>query len=110
MRELSRAREWIVNDTRPADRRLAHTLCELLVCLQVIGLAGVNSFELPISQGDVADALGISAVHMNRIVQALRTSGRLTWSNDLVTIPDVQGLKAFAEFDPAYLCFDGFGP
>ncbi|HEV7444754.1 MAG TPA: Crp/Fnr family transcriptional regulator [Steroidobacteraceae bacterium] len=110
LRELSRAREWIVNDTRPADRRLAHILCELLVCLQVIGLADEQSFELPISQADVADALGISAVHINRVVQALRTSGRITWSNDLVTIPDLQGLKDFAEFDPAYLCFDGFGP
>jgi CRP-like cAMP-binding protein len=92
LRDLSRAREWIVNDTRPADKRLAHTLCELLVCLQVIGLAGENSFELPVSQADVADALGISAVHMNRVVQALRTGGRINWSNDLVTIPDVQGL------------------
>ena len=109
LRELSRAREWIVNDTRPADKRLAHTLCELLVCLQVIGLAGENSFELPVSQADVADALGISAVHINRVLQALRTSGLITWGNDLVTIPDVQALKAFAEFDPAYLCFDGFG-
>ncbi|WP_336492017.1 Crp/Fnr family transcriptional regulator [Methylobacterium nigriterrae] len=110
LRELSRAREWIVNDTRPADRRLAHTLCELLVCLQVIGLADEHSFELPLSQPDVADVLGISHVHVNRIVQGLRTSGLITWSGDLLTIPDVPALKAFGDFDPAYLCFEGFGP
>ena len=110
LRELSRAREWIVNDTRPADKRLAHTLCELLVCLQVIGLADEHSFELPVSQADLADVLGISHVHINRVVQSLRASGLITWSDNLVTIPDVQGFKAFAEFDPAYLCFDGFGP
>lgn len=109
LRELSRAREWIVNDTRPADKRLAHTLCELLVCLQVIGLADEHSFELPISQGDVADALGISVVHINRVLQSLRTSGLITWANQQVTIPDVLALKAFAEFAPAYLCLDGFG-
>ena len=61
------------------------------------------------SQGDVADALGISAVHINRVLQALRTSGLITWSNQQVVIPDVQALKAFAEFEPGYLCFDGFG-
>ncbi|WP_336492311.1 Crp/Fnr family transcriptional regulator, partial [Methylobacterium nigriterrae] len=109
LRELSRAREWIVNDARPADRRLAHTLCELLVCLQVIGLADEHSFDFPLSQADVADALGISYVHINRVVQGLRASGLIIWSDNLVTIPDVPAYKAFAEFDPAYLCFDGFG-
>ena len=110
LRELSRAREWIVNDTRPAEQRLAHMLCELLVCLQVIGLADERSFGCPICQGDMADALGVSGVHINRIVQALRGSGLIIWAKQRVTIPDVQALKAFAEFDPGYLCFDGYGP
>jgi CRP-like cAMP-binding protein len=110
LRELSRAREWIVNDTRPAEQRLAHMLCELLVCLQVIGLADGQSFEFPICQADMADALGVSGVHINRIVQALRGSGLITWAKRRVTIPDVQALEAFAEFDPGYLCFDGYGP
>lgn len=110
LRELSRAREWIVNDTRPAEQRLAHMLCELLVCLQVIGLADENSFGCSISQGDLADALGVSGVHINRIVQALRGNDLITWAKQRVTIPDVQALKAFAEFDPGYLCFDGYGP
>lgn len=110
LRELSRAREWIVNDTRPAEQRLAHMVCELLVCLQVIGMADEQSFELPISQADMADALGVSGVHINRVVQALRGNGLITWAKQRVTIPDVRALKAFAEFDPGYLCFDGYGP
>lgn len=110
LRELSRAREWIVNDARPAEQRLAHVLCELLVCLQVIGLADEQSFELPICQSDMADALGVSGVHINRIVQALRGSGLITWTKHRVTISDVKALKEFAEFDPGYLCFDGYGP
>ncbi|WP_191970160.1 Crp/Fnr family transcriptional regulator [Methylobacterium planeticum] len=109
LRELSRAREWIVNDTRPADKRLAHLLCELLTSLQQIDLAGEHGFDFPVSQGDVADALGISAVHTNRVLQALRTSGLITWSNQQVAIPDVPQLKAFAEFDPGYLCLECFG-
>ncbi|MDR7039290.1 CRP-like cAMP-binding protein [Methylobacterium sp. BE186] len=110
LRELSRAREWIVNDTRPADRRLAHLLCELLICLQVTGQADDDGFEFPVTQADVADTLGISHVHINRVLQSLRTGGLITWSHHQVTIPDVEELKAFAEFDPAYLCFDGFEP
>ena len=110
LRELSRAREWIVNDTRPADRRLAHLLCELLVCLQVIDQADEHGFEFSVTQVDVADALGISHVHINRVLQSLRSSGLVAWSSQHVTIPDVDGLRAYAEFDPAYLCFEGFGP
>ncbi|WP_336489600.1 Crp/Fnr family transcriptional regulator [Methylobacterium nigriterrae] len=101
--ELSRAREWLVNDSRPADRRLAHHFCELLVCLQVVGLAGEHSFPLGISQTDLADAMGISQVHINRVLQALRAGDLIVWSKSVLTIPDVPRLKAFAEFDPGYL-------
>ncbi|WP_336491794.1 Crp/Fnr family transcriptional regulator [Methylobacterium nigriterrae] len=101
--ELSRAREWLVNDSRPADRRLAHNFCELLVCLQVVGLADANSFELAIPQTDLADAMGISQVHINRVLQMLRAGDLIIWRRSVLTIPDVPRLKAFAEFDPGYL-------
>ncbi|WP_170267677.1 Crp/Fnr family transcriptional regulator [Methylobacterium oxalidis] len=103
MMELNRAREWLVNDSRPADRRLAHHFCELLVCLQVVGLANENSFELAISQADLADAMGISQVHINRVLQGLRAGDLIVWSKSALTIPDVERLQAFAEFDPGYL-------
>lgn len=108
LRELSRAREWIVNSIRPAEQHLAH-LCELLVCLQVVELADEDSFVLPLSQSDVADALGISPVHTNRVLRTLREGDLATWNRHQVVIPDVDRLKTYAEFDQGYLCFEGFG-
>ncbi|WP_336487495.1 Crp/Fnr family transcriptional regulator [Methylobacterium nigriterrae] len=105
--ELSRAREWLANDSRPAEKRLAHHLCELFVCLQVVGLADERGFDLAISQGDLADALGISPVHINRVLQALRAKELVVWSKSVLMIPDVSQLTAFAEFDPGYLYLDG---
>ena len=107
--ELSRAREWLVNDSRPADKRLAHHFCEMLVCLQAVGLASSSSFEFRLSQVDLADALGISHVHINRVLQVLRSKELIGTGKHLLTIPDVTRLKAFAEFDPAYLCLEGLG-
>lgn len=105
--ELSRTREWVVNDSRPAPERLAHLLCELLVSLQAVGLAEADSFELKLSQVDLADALGVSQVHINRVVQTLRTKDLIVWCNQRIRIPSVQRLKAFGEFDPGYLCLSG---
>ncbi|WP_336492754.1 Crp/Fnr family transcriptional regulator [Methylobacterium nigriterrae] len=105
--ELSRSREWLVNDSRPAEKRLAHHFCELLVCLRAVGFASENSFELKLTQIDLADALGISHVHINRILQGLRSKDLIVLSNQRLTIPDVPRLAAFAEFDPGYLCLSG---
>ena len=66
-------REWLVNiGCRSAQERIAHLLCELLVRLQAVGLASENSYELPITQIDLADTTGLSNVHVNRSLQALR--------------------------------------
>src|SRR4051812_3132952 len=91
--ELSRAREWLVNDSRPADKRLAHHFCELLVCLQAVGRAGENSFGFGISQTDLADAMGISQVHINRVLQMLRAGDLIVWSKSVLAIPDVARLR-----------------
>jgi CRP-like cAMP-binding protein len=96
-----------VNDSRPADKRLAHHFCELLVCLQAVGLAQKNSFEFHVSQSDLADALSVSLIHTNRTMQSLRSAGLIITRGYQVTIPDVARLKAFAEFDPGYLCLGG---
>ena len=61
------------------------------------------SFSLPITQSVLADALGLSVVHTNRVVQSLRTTGLVAWEADRVTIVDWDGLEALAEFDPTYL-------
>ena len=105
--ELSRAREWLVNDSRPAAKRLAHHFCELLVCLQAVGLAQEDSFEFRVSQPDLADALSVSVIHTNRTMQALRGAGLIVTRGYQLVIPNVSRLKAFAEFDPGYLCLAG---
>ncbi|KAB1071633.1 Crp/Fnr family transcriptional regulator [Methylobacterium planeticum] len=107
--ELSTAREWLVNDSRPAEKRMAHLLCELLVRLRAMGLAGESSFELKLSQVDLAEAIGISFVHVNRILQSLRSSALIELNRPVLSVPDVARLRAFAEFDPTYLQLGGAG-
>lgn len=97
-------REWLVNmSRRPADKRTAHLLCELLVRLQAVGLATNNSFVLPLTQRQLADTLAMTGVHLNRIVRQLRCEGLITLKGHTITIPDVERLKSFAEFSPNYL-------
>ena len=63
-----------------------------------------QSFHLPLTQAILADVLGLSTVHVNRVLQRLRKNGLVTWRNDLITIEDWPQLCALAEFDPTYLC------
>jgi CRP-like cAMP-binding protein len=97
-------REWLINmSRRPADKRLAHLLCELLVRLQAVGLATDNSFVLPLTQRQIADTLAMTGVHLNRIVRQLRLEGLIALNGHTITIPNVERLKSFAEFNPNYL-------
>jgi CRP-like cAMP-binding protein len=66
-------REWIVNvSRRSADQAIAHLFCELLVRLEAVGLRVANGFEFPVTQSELADTVGLSAVHVNRVLQELR--------------------------------------
>lgn len=97
-------RAWLVNmGQREADQQMAHLICELFVRLRVVGHVSDNSFEFPITQGDLADTLGITSVHVNRVLQDLRSQGLVEWRSKRLRIPDVEQLMAFAEFDPNYL-------
>lgn len=97
-------REWLVGMGRlSALQRAAHLICELYARLRIIGRAANDSFELPITQASLADALGISAVHSNRVLQDLRRQGLIVWDGGLLRIVDWQGLTALAEFDDGYL-------
>jgi len=101
-------REWLVNiGRRPADRQMGHLFCELLARLGAVGLAGINSFSLPLTQEVLADALGMSPVHASRVLRELRDANLVAFANGVVTIPDVARLQAFAEFDVAYLHLNG---
>lgn len=100
-------REWIVAMGRRSKvSHLAHLLCELFVRLQVVKRTNGMNFHLPVSQAELADVLGLSVVHMNRVISALRNSGVISWANHTVTILDWHKLQQIAEFDPTYLSME----
>ncbi|SMF64195.1 Crp/Fnr family transcriptional regulator [Allosphingosinicella indica] len=88
---------------RNALQRIAHLLCELEARLQVVGLAEGGRYRLPLTQSDVADATGLTSVHVNRTLRTLRDRGLATFRSGEVTIHDQPGLRQVAEFDPGYL-------
>nr|WP_290698238.1 Crp/Fnr family transcriptional regulator [Halomonas sp. UBA3074] len=99
-------REWIVNNgRRKSYTRIAHLICELKVRLNAVGLVRNNRFIIPASQAELADATGMTPVHMNRVLQELRADGLIKVERSSVSIPDWEALKLSGEFDPLYLHF-----
>ncbi|MCJ2037380.1 Crp/Fnr family transcriptional regulator [Methylobacterium sp. J-059] len=97
-------REWLVNlGGRAPEQRLAHLLCELLVRLDAVGKVTNDSFAFPFTQVELADAMGLSAVHVHRTLRELRDLGLITIKQRVLTIHDVEQLKAFCRFTPNYL-------
>lgn len=97
-------REWVENlGSRQALGRVAHLLCEVTVRMDFVGLADNGSFRLPLTQQDVADACGLSLVHVNRTIQELRHEGLIEWQNQSLTLLRPQELQDVAEFSPEYL-------
>jgi CRP-like cAMP-binding protein len=105
-------RSWLTNIGRlPAHARIAHLLCELFTRLLGIGRADHGSFELPLTQTDIGDAMGLSTVHVNRTLQQLRAEGLVELRYHVVVVRDWRRLRAAAEFDPGYLfCEHGRRP
>ena len=101
-------REWMVGmGRRSAYTRIAHVLCEVLVRLRAVGLANRLECELPITQAELGDALGLSTVHVNRSVQELRGDGLIELRRGSLTVLNWDGLKKAGGFDPTYLHLDG---
>lgn len=96
-------REWVVNSRREALAAMAHLLCELHVRMKSIGLVTDNRFELPITQEELADATGMTPVHMNRTIQTMRERGLIELRQRSLFIPDVQALAYAGGFDDSYL-------
>ena len=92
---------------RNAVERTAHFLLELGARLRLVGLGTTGSFPCPLSQYMLADALGLSAVHINRVLRQLREKGLLTFRSGQVIFDDFERLVKMAEFDTAYLDQDG---
>jgi CRP-like cAMP-binding protein len=91
---------------RSAISRMAHLFCELYVRLQVVGRAGSDGYEFPLTQRELSECLGLTVVHANRTLQELRRRGLVDLENRRLTIRDRRGLEGVAEFDPAYLYLD----
>ncbi|MCJ2036169.1 Crp/Fnr family transcriptional regulator [Methylobacterium sp. J-068] len=97
-------REWMTNiGRRSTSGRITHLFCELYLKLHAMGLAENHACEMALTQGDIADAIGVSNVHVNRVLQELRGEGLLTLQGQRLVIHDWAGLTKRAEFDPAYL-------
>ena len=103
-------REWVANvGAREAYERFAHLLCELALRMRWVGLAKGNECELPLTQSELGDALGISLVHVNRVLQELRRDGLVELKRGVLVIEDWGRLAEAGQFDPAYL-FGGAEP
>jgi CRP-like cAMP-binding protein len=97
-------REWIVNvGQRSAPGRLAHVMVELRERLKLIGRVQGNDFEMPLTQEQIGEALGITAVHANRVIRQLREDGIVEMQRGRVKVLDEAKLWDLADFDGRYL-------
>lgn len=97
-------REWVVNvGSRDAPQRLAHLLCEFVTRMRSVGLADAEECELPMTQAELGEAMGLSAVHVNRTLRILRNAKLIELTGTRLTVLDWQELKKAGEFDPTYL-------
>ena len=102
--DASVSREWIVNvGRRTAYQRTAHLLCELVLQMRSAGLARGLTCDMPLTQGELADALGLTPVHVNRTLQWLRGEGLVEFGNGRLTVRNWRDLKRAAGFDATYL-------
>lgn len=100
--------EHLVNiGRRDAKQRLSHFILELGARLKLVGLGSNTGYDCPLTQYMLADALGLSAIHVNRVLRELREDGLVTFRQGAVTFDNYEGLVAYADFDRHYLDDDG---
>jgi CRP-like cAMP-binding protein len=92
---------------RNALERMAHFLLELASRLALVKMGNKDGYDCPLTQYQLADALGLSAVHVNRVLRELRDTGLVTFRDGHVTIQDYKALANLADFDPTYLDHNG---
>ena len=103
-------REWTMSlGQRTAFERMAHLLCEIFLRLQLAGLTHENGCEFPLTQSDLADATGLSKVHVNRTLQELRSAELIVLKGKSLTVPNLDRLMNAGLFNPNYLHMDHEG-
>jgi CRP-like cAMP-binding protein len=100
-------RAWTVNlGQRQALERMAHLLCELAQRMSDCGLLRPDgAFEVSLTQGQLGSVLGLTSVHVNRILQKLRAATLIDFDRGLVRIHDIDRLRSISDFNPAYLSY-----
>jgi CRP-like cAMP-binding protein len=102
--EASILREWVVNvGRRDARERIAHILCEFAVRLESRGLTTYEGFELPMTQEQLADATGLTSVHVNRVLKGLEADGLINRRRRHIYFPDWRALQDVGDFTRTYL-------
>ena len=97
-------REWIANvGRRDARTRLAHVLCEFALRLEAAGLGKHNEWELPMTQEQLADATGLTPVHVNRTLKTLDADGLIVRNKRSVSVSDWEALAEVGDFESSYL-------
>jgi CRP-like cAMP-binding protein len=97
-------REWVLNvGRRDAKSRIAHMLCEFLIRCEAAGLGAAERFTLPMTQEQIADATGLTSVHVNRMLRVLEEEGVIERHGRAITVGDWDRMKRVADFDPLYL-------
>ncbi|MHA6316389.1 Crp/Fnr family transcriptional regulator [Altererythrobacter sp. CAU 1778] len=101
-------REWIMKmEQLNADGRVAHLFAEMWHRLNYVGLADASGYHFPLTQADLADACGTTAIHMNRILRSLREQGVVDFRRGRVTIPDRHALENYGRFNQSFLYGEG---
>ena len=97
-------REWVLNvGQRDARERIAHLLCEFAARGHAVGLGSAEGFDLPMTQAEIGDATGLTAVHVNRTLRALREQGVIAQERRRLIVRDWSRLARIAGFHPRYL-------
>jgi CRP-like cAMP-binding protein len=100
-------REWMVGiGRRSAHQRIAHVLCEMATKLRAVGLNEGHTYPWPVTQQEVSDALGLTTVHVNRVLGDIRREGLITMARGAYTALDWDRLQELGEFEPSYLHMD----
>jgi CRP-like cAMP-binding protein len=100
-------REWVLNlGRRDARTRIAHLLCEFGLRLQVAELGRQSVYELPITQEQLADAVALTPVHVNRTLKKLQEDGLISRTKRVISIVDWKELVKEGDFQPRYLHLD----
>ena len=103
-------REWVVNvGRRDARARVAHILCEFSLRLEAAGLAKGHRYELPMTQEQLADAVGLTSVHVNRVLKRLGEDGLIRRDRRTIVIEDWKRMRDVGDFNERYLHHDAMG-